>query len=175
MSLQGKILITLGIGAALAQGAPAIAASGAIVPTPPAGPATPGLYSGAWQGEWQANGPNAGTYRGNWNGSYDASQPAPNIEAQAAWLGECQQRLTASGKLSDQGKIAEACASWLAYFQAVGPNQPNYGYAVPVMLVPVVTYSKDCVTEVRVERPTRRHLPRRAPVLRDKRVRVLPD
>ena len=175
MSVRHHLRSGLAVGAALALTSPTLAetrvpiptSTNVLMPAPPAGPGAAARYNGAWQGSWQEG----RTYRGDWSGSYDATS-AVNPEARSAWLAECRQRLTAAGQIGDQGKFSEACEGWLAYFQAVGPNQPNPGYSIPVMLVPVVTRS-DCV-EVEVKRPTY-HRVIRPRVLHDKRVRVLPD
>lgn len=141
------------------------------MPVPPFSPPPAGRYDGGWRGSWQDH----RTYHGDWSGTYEANAPQADPAAASWWLGECRQRLTAAGQLGDQTRIADACSSWLGYFQAVGPNQPASLYAIPVMLVPVMTPRTDCVTHVEVLRPAHRHPARQPRILRDKRVRILPD
>ena len=173
-------LLVAGLAASTMLGSAAAAQTQPIVPVPtstmvqmpmpPAGSPGATRYEGKWQGEWQQR-----SYRGDWNGTYVANPPVGDPQARSDWLGECRGRLTASGQIGDQAKFTEACEGWLAYFQAVGPNQAGSAYAIPVMLVPVFTPNKDCVNDARVERPAPLRKLRRAPILRDKRQRLFPD
>ncbi|MBC2670067.1 glycine zipper 2TM domain-containing protein [Novosphingobium piscinae] len=88
-------------------------------------------------------------------------------------------------KAEDKGRVQDRCEAMLAQ-PAPGPGGPAmaYGYAVPVMWVPVMMMpqpaaagatKRTVVTEVRYETVGRSHraIPRRAAP--DKRVRLVPD
>lgn len=83
-------------------------------------------------------------------------------------------------KAEDRGRDRDDCEAFLDDYYARGPQgypgHGYYGYAVPMVMVPVMLPGKPCVETVTtteyVSRPARRYIPRPRP---DKRIRVVPD
>ena len=94
---------------------------------------------------------------------------------------------------SSNRRVQDECEAWLAQYSqpayGYGYGQPGYGYgypaygyayAVPMMMVPVAQQNRNCrevVTYEYVDVPIRRRVIHRrpAPVVHDKRVRMVPD
>lgn len=99
-------------------------------------------------------------------------------------------------KEEDRGRVRDDCEAYLDSYQPGPHGHPGYapghgygygygypaaygyyGYAVPMVMVPVMLPKQDCIEEEVIEEyvtvPARRHI-RRAPA-RDKRIRIAPD
>ena len=102
---------------------------------------------------------------------------------------------------SSRGRAQDECEAWLAQYSQPAPGyaqggyghyghapqgyagyapQGYVGYAVPMMMVPVAQQGRQCketvvTTYEYVDVPARRRVINRRPVVRDKRVRMVPD